>query len=155
MTLSGHAVDTFISQGLARLTECRAAPIDQFDGHEAWLEWFILKSIVAFQLPQDKAALAHAVIRRADAALEAYAEGRSALDSFVSKERRIRLYFRAVRKFESVVANVHQAAEFLRNTGLGVVPRYSTRDGSPHDRLNALQRLPAHNTARPPPRDVD
>jgi hypothetical protein len=137
MPLSNYATDTYISRGIARLTECRAKPIEsEFPNYRSWLDWFVLRSIVTFEPTQAGAALVFDVVRRANAAIEDYTEAHAALDDFVSKERRIISYFRAVRKFESVVANVYEAAEFLRKGGPNL-PGHVKGDGSARDRLNA------------------
>jgi hypothetical protein len=109
MPLSNYAFDTFVSQDLSKLTECRAATIaPDFPDHTSWLSSFVLNWILNIPLSKDSAALAFALIRRAEAAIEDYEQARVDLATLVDRDRSVSLYFRCLRRFESTVAMASQ-----------------------------------------------
>src|SRR2546428_190967 len=135
MPLSMYALDTFVAQDLSQLTECRPAPIaPEFPDYSSWLSSFALNWIFRIPLPKDKAALAFALIRRAEGAIGDYEEARTHLARLVAGGRSISLYFRCLRRFESTVAMLYQSLDFVRRA-LGI-KLFDPGDGSPYERLN-------------------
>jgi len=102
---------------------------------------FTLNNMARLGLREGVAGLCFALIRRADAAIEDYEDGRNALARFCDERAAdgsvsITSYFRAVRKLELAVADVEQSLQFmLRVPGF---PRFTQGDGSPRDRLNLM-----------------
>jgi len=144
MPLSMYALDNFVSQDLSQLTECRADEIvKEFPDCSSWLTSFVLNWIFRIPLPKDKAALAFALIRRAEGAIEDYEEARRHLSSLVAGGRSVSLYFRCLRKFESTVALLYQSLDFMRRA-LGI-SLFSPGDGSPYERLNLIYNKARHS----------
>jgi hypothetical protein len=144
MPLSLYALDKFVSQELSQLTECRAGPVAaDFPGSATWLNSFVLQTIVRIPLPDGRKALALAIIRRAQGAIEDYELGRAQLEDFIRGDRnRVSVYFRALREFESAVAMTYQAFEYMRKA-LGT-KLFTSGDGSVLDRLNLLYNRDRH-----------
>lgn len=144
MPLSKYALDTFVAQDLSQLTECRPATIAmEFPDYSSWLSSFALNSILGIPLQKDKAALAFALIRRAEGAIEDYEEARSCLITFVSNGRSISLYFRCLRKFESTIAMLYQSLNFIRLAlDIDLFPK---KDGNPYQRLNIIYNKIKHS----------
>jgi hypothetical protein len=144
MPLSMYALDTFVAQDLSQLTECRPAPIaPEFPDYSSWLSSFVLNWIFRISLPKDKAALAFALIRRAEGAIGDYEEARTELASLVAGGRSISLYFRCLRRFESTVAMLYQSLDFVRRA-LGI-KLFDPGDGSPYERLNLIYNKSRHS----------
>lgn len=144
MPLSMYALDTFVAQDLSQLTECRAAPIaPEFPDYSSWLSSFVLNWIFRIPLPKDKAALAFALIRRAEGVIVDYEEARGHLASLVAGGRSISLYFRCLRRFESTVAMLYQSLDFVRRA-LGI-KLFNQGDGSPYERLNLIYNKSRHS----------
>jgi len=143
MPLSFYALDNFVAQELSQLNECRAAPIaPDFPDFQSWLSSFVLNWMLRIPLPKDKAALAFALIRRAEAAIAEYEEARADLSALVAGKKDISLYFRSLRKFESAVSALYQALDFGRKA-LGV-KLFTQGDGSPYERLNLIYNRSKH-----------
>lgn len=143
MPLSSYALDTFVSQELSKLTECRATPIaEDFPYYDSWLTTFAATSISKYKIPGDKAALMFVLIRRAEAAIFDYEEARTHLLALMEGKNRISLYFRALRKFESAISMTYQAFDFGRKAAS--INLFTTGDGSPHERLNLLYNKSKH-----------
>jgi len=87
MHLTSFSLDNFVSQELSQLTECQAREVaDEFPDNQSWLSTFVLSRIIWIPLPKDKAALAFALIRRAEGAVTDYEEARKLLTNFISSE---------------------------------------------------------------------
>lgn len=143
--LSKYALDKFVAQDLSQLTECRMAPLGQeFPNYAAWLQLFVGNWIfIARELPPDKAALAFALIRRVDGAVEDYEEAREHLTQLVTGNRTIRLYFRCLRRLESAVAMLYQSLDFVRKA-LGTT-LFTKGDGSEYEQLNLIYNKGRHS----------
>lgn len=97
MPLTLYALDNFVAQDLSQLTECRAAPVaPDFPNCSSWLSSFVLNWIFRLPLAKEKAALAFALIRRAEGAVTDYEEAREHLTNLVAGKRDISLYFRCL-----------------------------------------------------------
>ncbi len=143
MPLSFYALDNFVAQELSLLNECRADPIaTDFPDYQSWLSSFVLNWMLHIPLTKDKAALAFALIRRAEAAIAEYEEARADLSALVAGKKDISLYFRSLRKFESAVSVLSQALDFGRKA-LGVM-LFTQGDGSPYERLNLIYNKSKH-----------
>jgi hypothetical protein len=82
-----------------------------------------------------------AVIRRAQAAIQAYDNGVDTLKQFAA-ERNIDGYFQALGAFESALANTYQGLEFLRKN---VKERlFEKGDGSDLERINRIYNISRH-----------
>jgi hypothetical protein len=144
MPLSNYGLDTFVAQDLSHLTECRPAPIaPAFPDYSSWLSSFVANWIFRIPLPKDKAALAFALIRRAEGAIEDYEEARSHLANLVAAGSSVSLYFRCLRRFESTVAMLSQSLDFGRKA-LGI-KLFDSRDGSLYERLNLIYNKGRHS----------
>jgi hypothetical protein len=144
MPLSMYALDTFVAQDLSQLTECRAASVAQeFPDCSSWLSSFVLNWILRIPLPTEKAALAFALIRRAEGAVADYNEAREHLAKLVAGNRSISLYFRCLRRFESTVGMLYQSLDFVRKA-LGI-QLFTQGDGSPYERLNLIYNKGRHS----------
>jgi hypothetical protein len=142
MPLTLYALDNFVAQDLSQLTECRPTPIEpDFPDYKTWLNSFVLTRIFRVPLEQNKAALAFALIRRAEAAISDYEEARTDLASLAT-EKSISAYFRCLRKFESAVTALYQAFDFARKA-LGM-KLFEKGGGSPYDRLNWIYNKTKH-----------
>lgn len=145
MPLSMYALDNFVAQDLSQLTECRPAPIaPEFPDYSSWLSLFALNWIFTIPLPKEKAALAFALIRRAEGAIVDYEEARTHLTNLVGGDPSISLYFRCLKSFESTVAMVEQSFAFTRRA-LGRIKMFTSGDGSPYDRLNRIYNKSRHS----------
>jgi hypothetical protein len=144
MPLSMYALDTFVAQDLSQLTECRALPVaPDFPDCSSWLSSFVLNWIFRVPLTTEKAALAFALIRRAEGAVADYEEAREHLAKLAAGNRSISLYFRCLRRFESTVGMLYQSLDFVRKA-LGV-QLFTQGDGSPYERLNLIYNKGRHS----------
>jgi hypothetical protein len=151
MPLSNYALDTFVAQKLSELTAPSATSVAQeFPGLDTWLTTFVLKTIFHLSLPQDRAALAFALLRRAQAAIEDYDDACAALRPIVERQKTVSEYFRALRKLEGAIAMLYQAYDFAMK-GLGI-KLFEPDDGTPYQRLNLLYNRSRHtNVSTLPP----
>ena len=115
----------------------------EFPDYTHWLSSFALNWIFAMPLPKEKAALAFALIRRAEAAVEDYEEARSLLSTLVAEGRSISLYFRCLRRLESVVAMLYQSLDLGRRALKTKL--FAQGDGSPYERLNLIYNNARHS----------
>jgi hypothetical protein len=139
-----YALDTFVAQDLSQLTECQAASAAQeFPDCSSWLSSFVLNWIFRIPLTKEKAALAFALIRRAEGAVADYEEAREHLMNLVAGNRSISLYFRCLRRFESTLGMLYQSLDFVRKA-LGI-RLFTQGDGSPYERLNLIYNKSRHS----------
>lgn len=144
MPLSMYALDNFVAQDLSQLTECRASPVAQeFPDCASWLSSFVLNRILRVPLTKEKAALAFALIRRAEGAVVDYEEARDLLMNIVNGNRSISLYFHCLRRFESSVGMLYQSLDFSRKA-VGI-QLFTQGDGSPYQRLNYIYNTGRHS----------
>jgi len=137
MPLSNFALDTFVAQKLSELTAPTATSVaKEFPGLDAWLTTFVLNTIFRLNLPQDRTALAFALLRRAQAAIEDYDDACGALLLVVERQKTVSQYFRALRKFEVAIAMLYQAFDFGRKALRSKL--FEQKDGTPYERLNLI-----------------
>lgn len=143
MPLSLYELDKFVSQELSQIAECCMGGVaDRFPEYQSWLTNFVLNTMLGLPLPPKKRALAFAVIRRSEAAIRDYEEDRELLTRLAGSQKTISLYFQCLGCFESTIAMVCQALEFIRKA-LGI-NLYEKGDGSPYERLYLIYNKSRH-----------
>lgn len=111
-------LDTYIAHKISYLTECNAQ--DASILKEPWLNNFILNSAFIAEVPESIKPYYFNFLRRIEAAFIEYGLAREALKEFVEarinrpEENRFSPYFIALFHFETFVAQLYQAYEFLR-----------------------------------------
>jgi hypothetical protein len=144
MVLTNAFYDTFVVQNYSKLTECRAKPVGlPFPHRSSWLVRYSAVSTFQSNPPPQKRALAFAVLRRVEAAVDDYNEACDVLERFFSEGRTISGYFRALRKFESAVAQVWQAWNF--SMGASGSHLFKKNDGTSRQRLHAIYNAGRHD----------
>ena len=156
MQPTNYLLDNFVAHKLSVLTACGAA---ELPSDTTWLNHFILSTVFRVNLPAKTRAYVFNFIRRAEGALSAYREARTALLEYVNTPRNVLSpYFRALANFEVCIAQCYQGYELLaRASG---EPFYDKEDGSLAERLQILyvdskhmdrmidgERIPAEATA--------
>ena len=140
MPLSHYALDTFVSQELSKLTSCAPQSLaSEFPERSQWLNQFVLRRIFHNHVADDRAALAFALARRADAALD---EWELACEAVGQGAQRPSTYFKALRHFETCLASLWQGLDLGRraiDTDL-----FSKGDGSVFERVNWLYNKGRH-----------
>lgn len=140
MPLSHYALDAFVSQELSKLTSCTPESLaSEFPKRGFWLNQFALNQIFRNHVAHDRVALAFALIRRAEAALE---EWELACEVATQGVQRSSKYFKALRHFENCLAALWQGLDFGRRA-LGE-DLFKTGDGSTFERLNRLYAKSRH-----------
>ena len=144
MPLTPYALDNFVAQDMSKLTECQMVSVaSDFPDYSSWISSFVLNGMLNNRLPKDKTALAFAIIRRAEGAIEDHEAARAHLEDFVNGDPIISSYFRCLRKLESTLAMVSQAHEVIRKA----LNRdfFDKNDGSPYQRLNHIYNRNRHD----------
>lgn len=140
MPLPNDALDTFISQELSKLTACRPQSLAaDFPEREEWFSQFVLRRIFQNHVKDARAALAFAMVRRADAALDEWELACAAAHQNV---RRPSAYFKLLRHLENSVAALWQGLEFGRNAIDRML--FAKGDGSVYERLNWIYNVSRH-----------
>jgi hypothetical protein len=140
MPLSHYALDTFVSQELSKLTSCAPQSLaPEFPERSHWLNQFVLRRIFHDHVVDDRAGLAFALVRRAEAALDEWELACGAVREGV---RRPSAYFKALRHFESCLASLWQGLDLGRRA-LGT-DLFAKGDGSVFERLNWLYNKARH-----------
>ena len=143
MPLSNFALDKFVAQDYSKLTVCKSPTIGtDFQDYEHWLHNFLLNRILKQNIADELAALAIAIIRRCQAAIEHHDSARNSLESFVNGERTITNYFRSLRNFEIAVSFTYQAFDIGRKAA--AFSLFTTGDGSPYEKLNRIYNTSKH-----------
>jgi len=134
MQPSNYLLDNFVAHKLSLLTECGAAELPV---KANWLNAFILNSVFRVSLPVKTRAYLFNFLRRAEGALSAYRDARTALIEYVETPRNVLSpYFRALLNFEVCVAQCYQGYELLA-TASGE-KFFEPNDGSEAERLHIL-----------------
>jgi hypothetical protein len=143
MGLSNYAFDTFVSQGLSEITQLNAQKVGpDFPEQESWIVTFVLNRIFVNSIPEDRAALAFALLRQAEAAVDDYDLGCAELSALVEGKKNISRYFRCVRRFENAIGATYRAFDFGRRA-LGK-DLFAKSDATPLQRLNELYNIGRH-----------
>lgn len=148
MPFTRHAVETFVSDKITKVTECNVSDLyAEFPAARDWVSGFGLMVIFVNQPPEETRPFALQFVRRAEMALAEYASARNELRSLVSGNRgRWSPYFRALYHIEATVAQLYQAFDYSRkmlNTKL-----FDENDESPLSRLNLIYNTSKHQVAR-------
>jgi hypothetical protein len=140
MPLSSYALEMFGSQEISKLTACSPTSIaTEFPERSTWLNQFVLRRIFHNHVPDERAALAFAILRRAESAVD---EWELACDAVGRGVRTVSGYFKALRHFESCVAALWQGVNFGREAlGTSV---FQKGDGSSYERLNYIYNKSRH-----------
>jgi hypothetical protein len=111
----------------------------EFPERSHWLNQFVLRRIFHDHVVDDRAGLAFALVRRAEAALDEWELACGAVREGV---RRPSAYFKALRHFESCLASLWQGLDLGRRA-LGT-DLFAKGDGSVFERLNWLYNKARH-----------
>jgi hypothetical protein len=151
MPFSNAGLDMFVSQDLSKLTACHPLPLSiELPDRSEWFSKFILNRAFRNHVPDERAALAFAIIRRADAAVD---EWELACEATMRSVRKPAVYFEVLRHFESCVAGLWQGLEFGRRTLKAERLRegdpdgyklFQRGDGSVYERLNHIYNVSRH-----------
>ena len=142
MGISNYALDTFVAQEMSKLTQLSINSLaDEFPNADNWLAQFVTKRIFQTRVPNERAAVAFAVVRRTHAALQEWE-----LASVAAKGdlRSVGAYFNMLRHLENCISSVSQGLEFIRKS-LGE-DLFQKGDGSVYARLNWVYNVSRHFT---------
>lgn len=140
MPLSAYALDTFVSQEISKLTSCSARSFgEEFPDREGWLTQFVLKRIFHNHVSAQRAPLAFALVRRAEAALDEWEHACAVAGTDLRSPSN---YFRALRHFEACIAALWQGLDFARKALAAKI--FQTGDGSTNERLNFIYNKSRH-----------
>ena len=139
MPLTHYALDRFVSQEISKLTACTARAFgSELPDHAFWINTFVLRRILNNHIPEERAALAFVILRRAEAAVDEWEIGcKVALGDLT----RPSAYFRALRHFEACIGALWQGLDFGRKALL--LPLFEKGDNSVYERVNGI-----YNTSR-------
>lgn len=140
MPISVYTLETFVSQEISKLTACSPRSIaTEFPERSSWLNQFVLRRIFHNHVPDERAPLAFALLRRAESALD---EWELSCDAVARGVRTVSGYFKALRHFESCIAALWQGVDFGRRALDTSV--FQKGDGSPYERLNFIYNKSRH-----------
>jgi len=139
MPLSHYALDTFVSQGMSKLTACAPESlVAEFPEHNHWLNQFVLRRIFHNHVSEEHAALVFILVRRAESALDEWE-----LACAASRDvRKPSGYFKMLRHLENCIAALWQGLEFCRHALQTKL--FEKGDGSVYERLNWLYNAGRH-----------
>lgn len=134
MQPSNYLLDNFVAHKLSLLTECGAAELPV---EPNWLNTFILNTVFRVSLSSETRAYLFNFLRRAEGALSAYREARTALLEYLATPRNvISPYFRALLNFEVCISQCYQSYELLATASRQKV--FERGSGSEAERLHDL-----------------
>jgi hypothetical protein len=134
MRPSNYMLDNFVAHKLSLLTECGARELPT---NANWLNAFILNSVFIARLAAKPRAYVFNFLRRAEGALSAYREARSALIEYLATPRHVLSpYFRSLLYFEVCISQCYQGLELLRKAT--DKDFFEPNDGSEAERLSFL-----------------
>ncbi len=140
MPLSHAALDMFVSQELSKLTACRPRGLSSdFPDRQTWLEQFILRRIFQNHVAEDRAALAFAIVRRAEAAVDEWELACEVANGNVQQASR---YFKTLRHIENCIAAAWQGLDLGRRALKSDL--FAKGDDSVFERLNWLYNKGRH-----------
>lgn len=140
MPLSHYALDTFVSQELSKLSSCAPPSLEaQFPERSSWLDRFVLNRIFHNHVAADRAALAFALVRRAEAALD---EWELACAAAMQNVQQPSIYFKTLRHLESCLAALWQGFDLARRAS--GTELFLKGDNSAFERLNWLYNKGRH-----------
>jgi len=140
MGISNYALDTFVAQDMSKLTQLSIKSLaEEFPNADEWFAQFVLRRIFHAHVPDEKAALAFAIIRRTHASLQEWEVASAAAQG---NPRSVGTFFSVLRHLESCISSVWQGLEFARKS-LGR-DLYKKGDGSAYERMNWVYNVSRH-----------
>lgn len=140
MGISNYALDTFVAQDMSKLTQLSITSLtEEFPNADKWFAQFVLRRIFQAHVPDEKAALAFAIIRRTHAALQEWELASAAAQGDI---RSLGTYFSVLRHLESCISSVWQGLEFARKS-LGQ-ELFKKGDDSAYERMNWVYNVSRH-----------
>lgn len=140
MSISNYALDKFVAQDMSKLSQLSIKSLaEEFPNADTWLAQFVLRRIFQAHVPDEKAALAFAIIRRTHAALQEWELASAAAQGDL---RSIGIYFSVLRHLESCISSIWQGLEFARKS-LGQ-DLFVRGDGSVYERMNWVYNVSRH-----------
>lgn len=140
MGISNYALDKFVAQDMSKLTQLSIKPLtEEFPNSDKWFAQFALRRIFQAHVPDERAALAFAIIRRAHASLQ---EWELASVAAQGNLRSVGTYFSVLRHLENCISSVWQGLEFARKSlGQDI---FKKGDGSIYERMNWIYNVSRH-----------
>lgn len=147
MPFTKHAVETFISDKITKVTECNVKDLyAEFPSAKDWVSGFGLMVIFVNQPPEDRRPFALQIVRRTEMAFAEYSRARTELQELISGCRgRWSPYFRALYHFEAAIGQLYQAYDYSRKSLAN--DQFKKGDGSPLDRLSMIYNTSKHQRA--------
>ena len=140
MGISNYALDTFVAQDMSELTQLSIKSLaEEFPNADKWFSQFVLRRIFQAHVPDEKAALAFAIIRRTHASVQEWELAGAAAQGDL---RSLGTFFSVLRHLESCVSSVWQGLEFARRS-LGQ-NLFEKGDGSAYERMNWVYNVSRH-----------
>ncbi len=140
MGISNYALDTFVAQDMSKLKKLSVNSLaGEFPSADSWFAKFVLRRIFQAHVPDERAALAFAIVRRAHAALKEWELASAAAQGDL---RNIATYFSVLRHLEACLSAVWQGLEFARKS-LGQ-DLFTKGDGSVYERMNWVYNVSRH-----------
>ena len=140
MGISNYALDTFVAQDMSKLTRLSIEPLAQeFPNADKWFAQFVLGRIFQAHVPDEKAALALAILRRTHVALQEWELASTAAQGDL---RSLGTYFNVLRHLESCISAVWQGLEFARKALDQEL--FQKGDGSVYQRINWVYNVSRH-----------
>jgi len=139
MGFTDYALDRFVAQQLSTFEWAPRSVGSEFSTRTTWLDEFVLRRLFQAHVPDERAALAFIMVRRALAAIE---EWEAMCVSASGSIRKPSVYFSALRHCEACIAASWQGLEFGRKA-LGQ-KLFDRGDGTVYERLNSVYNAGRH-----------
>lgn len=140
MGISNYALDTFVAQDMSKLTRLSIKSLaEEFPNADKWFAQFVMRKIFQAHVPDEKVALAFAIIRRTHASLQEWELASAAAQGDL---RSVSTYFSVLRHLESCISSIWQGLEFARKSQ-GLV-LFTKGDGSGYERINWVYNVSRH-----------
>jgi hypothetical protein len=148
MSFTDAAVETFISNKIPQVTECNAKDLaEEFPDAPKWVSGFGLLVMFNDQPPEPHRPFVLRLLTRAQMAFDDYSLARNALLELTKSSQGMwSPYFRAMSRFESVLALVYQTLDSVAKRTQKKL--FQSNDGSTEDRLNKLYNASKHTIAQ-------
>lgn len=140
MGITDYALDRFVAQDMSKLKNLTIKSLaEDFPDADNWLRQFVLNRMFHAVVPDDKAALAFAIVRRTHAAMQEWELASAAANGNL---RSVGTYFSILRHLESCISSAWQGLEFARKS-MGEF-LFTNGDGSVYERLNWVYNVSRH-----------
>ncbi len=146
MGLTKYALDCFISERIANVTECNLSDLSkEYPGYEKWVTGFGMMVIFNNQPPEKFRPMALQFVRRAEMAFVEYASARKEIGNYIEKPSEWSLYFRALHHIETSLSMTYQALDYSRKaTGKKFFEKHND---TPAYKLNLIYNTSKHQLA--------